>query len=207
MSLKSAIAWIAREVKRRNKAQVSDYDGVDGIDTPIGRLPPVPVPDVQIGFEQCDNAAHDALLQSEGAYPLIVPFYHDADGLLAEAETALSSYHPDDITDDDGNLCIIVDTLLDEYSTNFAMLRLAEALGATYFNCCNECQAIGELRADCEWLVEVLEDFANDEAGRINYLLVNKARGHFYFTWHDGSFVLMYQVDAENVSCAVFRMA
>lgn len=125
--------------------------------------------------------------------------YRSIKGLLAESEAIIGSYDPADIADEDGNLCIIVDTIKTAYDfTNEALIDGIEHLDGGPEDCCEDCRKAGELRDDCEWLAETLEALGDAEADRINTQLPEGTRGHFYFSWHEGAYVLMYQIDAED---------
>ena len=130
--------------------------------------------------------------------------YSSVKGLLAEAEANLATYNPEDIKDEDGALEIVVDTITSAYDFTAAeeirgIDRLGiDRLGGDASDCCDECKAAGELREECDWLTDTLETLGDAESDRIAALMPPDARGSFYFTWHEGAYVLMYRVEPEE---------
>lgn len=120
--------------------------------------------------------------------------YESVHMLLEEAQILFDSFDIEDITED-SHSAVIVDTILSSYShTSRDVINAIESFGGAYEDCCTECIYMGKLREDCEFLHEVLEDKANDEADEINNI-VKSDNGFFYFDWQDGAFCLFFGRD------------
>lgn len=108
----------------------------------------------------------------------IKQFYPDPQKMAEYAENYIKTFKPDDIADENSNLCVIVDTLHHEGHGFDGVKHLAYEFEI-------------DDNIENEWITEEITKTADDIADYLNNSLKN-VTGGFYFAWDDGSYYLYY---------------
>lgn len=128
---------------------------------------------------------------------------YNVSNLLAESEAELRMHRPEDITDKDGNVEIVLDPIVPRAHTAEDIVQAIEDLAGSAEDCCEACRAAGKLSPDCDWLVETLDVVAERLQGQIQNemaVIAPDSPIRFLFRWHNGGFYLTAFINAQNVA-------